>query len=71
MAQLKALAAYVISETATQDPKVGGPIQMAEISAYKGFVEIADTEIREIIVRNEEQNKKLREFFFREVVNNG
>ena len=31
------LAAYCISETATQDGKVGGAIQMAEITKDKGL----------------------------------
>lgn len=64
-AHLQSLAAYVISETATQDPKVGGPIRIAEISGPQGFVEIADVDIESIIRRNEEQNRRLREFFFR------
>jgi len=59
------LAVYVISETATQDPKVGGPIRVAEISMENGYIELEQSEIQKVMAHNEEQNKKLREFFFR------
>lgn len=62
--QLVALAVYLISETATQDPKVGGPIRVAEISIERGYQEIEKPLIEEILSKNEEMNKKLREFFF-------
>jgi 20S proteasome alpha/beta subunit len=62
--QLVHLATYVISETATQDTKVGGPIRVAEISMEKGYVELEQSTINEIIQKNEEAHKKLAEFFF-------
>jgi 20S proteasome alpha/beta subunit len=62
---LRGLAAYLITETATQDPKVGGPIHMAEITGSKGFCELDDTTIGAILRSNEEQSRKLREFFFK------
>jgi hypothetical protein len=34
--QLSSLAAYLITETATQDPKVGGPVRMAQITKEDG-----------------------------------
>lgn len=61
---LVSLAAYVISETATQDPKVGGPIRMAEIAPDTGYREIEQEVITEVIERNNEQNKRLKDFFF-------
>jgi 20S proteasome alpha/beta subunit len=61
---LLALAIYLISETATQDPKVGGPIKAAEISAERGYSEVSPETIKAMIDRNEEQNRRLREFFF-------
>lgn len=61
---LRALAAYLISETATQDPKVGGPIRIAEITPEKGYQELDESIVNEIIKKNEEQNLKLRKFFF-------
>ena len=59
------LAVYVISETATQDPKVGGPIRVVEISMENGYIELEESEVEEVMEHNEEQNKKLREFFFK------
>lgn len=61
---LVSLAAYVISETATQDPKVGGPIRIAEMSPDTGYSEIGPEVIAEINARNDIQNKHLKEFFF-------
>jgi 20S proteasome alpha/beta subunit len=61
---LLALAIYLISETATQDPKVGGPIRVAEISADGGYSEITPETIKSMTDRNEDQTKRLREFFF-------
>jgi 20S proteasome alpha/beta subunit len=60
---LKSLAAYLITETASQDPKVGGPIQMAVILPT-GYIEVPQDEIRKIVEKNEEKNSKLRSFFF-------
>lgn len=66
VANLTRLAAYLISETATQDPKVGGPIRIASITEEAGFRELDTPEVLEIIKLNEEQNTKLRNFFFEE-----
>lgn len=61
---LTMLAAYVITETATQDPKVGGPIRIAEISHQQGYHEMEEAELAEITNRNADLSKNLREFFF-------
>ena len=61
---LKLLAAYIIAETATQDPKVGGPIRMAEISTDEGYSELKESEISEVTEHNNELNRRLRDFFF-------
>ncbi|MBM4276336.1 MAG: hypothetical protein FJ130_00435 [Deltaproteobacteria bacterium] len=63
---LASLAAYLIAETATQDPKVGGPIRMAQITTEEGFKELEESVIVEVVKGNEEQNQKLRQFFFKE-----
>lgn len=63
---IKNLSAYLIQETATQDPKVGGPIRMAQITIEDGYQELPENEISEITKKNEEQNTKLRKFFFAE-----
>ena len=61
--QAKALAEYLIAETASQDPKVGGPIRIAEITADSGYRELTKEELEEIHSANEELNKNLRQFF--------
>ncbi len=65
LTSLKALAAYLITETASQDPKVGGPIRMAEITPTEGLRELNEEIVEEITKDNDEQNLKLREFFFK------
>lgn len=62
---VSALGAYLITETATQDPKVGGPVIMATISPTTGYKELDREEINAIIAKNDGQNVKLREFFFK------
>lgn len=57
------LAAYLIAETATQDPKVGGAIRIATIKDGAGYQELDDKQITEIIGLNNEQNEKLKQFF--------
>ncbi len=61
--QLKALAAYVITETASQDGKVGGPVQMATISPA-GTLELTADEITKIITNNERKSASLKNSFF-------
>ena len=61
--QVAALAEYLISETATQDPKVGGPITLAMIQPQQGYRELPASEIAAIRRRNEEQMLKLKEYF--------
>jgi len=59
----KALAEYLISETASQDPKVGGPIHIAEITPEKGYRELGEDEVAEISDANRQLNRQLRRFF--------
>lgn len=61
---LVVLAAYIIAETATQDPKVGGPIRIAEISLDAGYVDLEEAEVSKVIEHNNELNTRLRDFFF-------
>jgi len=63
---IKSLAAYLIQETATQDPKVGGPIKIAEITISSGYNELSDQMVDDIVQGNEQQNASLRNFFFPE-----
>ena len=63
---LSASAAYLIAETATQDPKVGGPIRIAQITQDKGYEELSEANVNLIVKKNEEQNENLKQFFFGE-----
>jgi 20S proteasome alpha/beta subunit len=57
-----ALAEYLISETASPDPKVGGPIRIAKVTAA-GYQALSETEIEALRRQNEKLNKKLKRFF--------
>lgn len=56
------LAVYLITETATQDPKVGGPIKMALIRP-DGFKWVGEDEIKKMRELNEKENQRMRDFF--------
>ena len=62
ISQATRLAIYLITETATQDPKVGGSIKAAQVTA-QGYSQLSDDDIGGIIQANEEQNKSLKRFF--------
>lgn len=64
VSNLVRLTAYLIAETATQDPKVGGPVRIATITPQDGYKRLDSSEIDSIIQRNNEQNERLRQFFF-------
>ena len=63
--QLERIAIFLISETATQDPKVGGPIKLARITSEEGFILKMEEEIVKIHENNKKINKVLKEFFNR------
>ena len=58
-----ALAEYLITETASQDPKVGGKIFIAKITSDKGYVALTEKEITSIHKSNNALNRKLQHFF--------
>jgi 20S proteasome alpha/beta subunit len=58
------LAAYVITETASQDGKVGGPVQMIKILPDAGCVTLNSEEINKIIESNNDRSKNLKTSFF-------
>jgi predicted proteasome-type protease len=62
---LLSLAVYLINETATQDPKVGGPVRIATIRPGKGFQETDEKTIGKIVKRNARAIARLRESFFK------
>jgi 20S proteasome alpha/beta subunit len=57
-----ALAEYLISETASQDPKVGGPIRIAKVLPT-GYHPLTDDEVSALKKRNSKLNAKLKRFF--------
>ncbi len=59
----KALTEYLIAETASQDPKVGGAIHIAEITPTDGYRELTTEEVATIHQSNEDLNQRLRRFF--------
>lgn len=60
------LVEYLIFETATQDPKVGGPIRIVTIGKDEGYKEFTEEEIKEIRKLNARQSGQLKDFFFNE-----
>lgn len=59
----RALAEYLIAETASQDPKVGGPIKIAEIDPKDGFRALTPEEVDELHEANASLSADLRKFF--------
>ena len=57
-----ALAEYLISETASQDPKVGGPIHIAMVKP-DGFNKLTNEDVDSLSKRNLSLNEKLKTFF--------
>ncbi len=62
---LKQLLAYVITETATQDGKVGGPVQIALITNAQ-CKELNIDEALKVLRKNESNSARLKELFFEE-----
>jgi len=60
------LAAYVITETASQDGKVGGPVQMMTITPEKGCEILNSEEINTIVTSNTSRSDNLKVSFFKE-----
>jgi 20S proteasome alpha/beta subunit len=58
----RALAEYLIAETASQDPKVGGPIRIAEVTPG-GYRQLTDSEVASVSAANAALNQNLRSFF--------
>jgi 20S proteasome alpha/beta subunit len=58
------LAAFMINETATQDPKVGGPLQICTITEREGVRRLTRSEVEETSRRNDEKIRDIKSFFF-------
>src|SRR5262249_8146045 len=58
------LAAYLITETATQDGKVGGPVQLITITPLDGCVALDADTIGQIVRRNDVRRRAWRDSFY-------
>lgn len=58
----QALADYLIVETASQDPKVGGPVRMAVIRP-SGYKELTENQVQRVHKKNDALNLRLKQFF--------
>lgn len=63
LSDLRSLAVYVITETASQDGKVGGPVRCVTITP-EGASDMTDEQIAEIHSSNEVRAASLRESFY-------
>lgn len=61
---LTALAVYVITETAGQDGKVGGPVRLATLTPDGGGKIVAEDEVKKIHESNEARAAALRKSFY-------
>lgn len=65
MEDLISLAVYVITETASQDGKVGGPVRVVTITPQDGCTTLPVERVAEMIEANEARQKALRDSFYR------
>jgi len=64
VSDLANLAAYLIDETASQDPKVGGLVRLATVTASEGYKELSDKEVAAIRVTNQKQTAAIKALFY-------
>lgn len=57
------LAAYVITETASQDGKVGGPLQLMSLKNGGEVAEISAEQIKQLVAKNNDISTKLKQLF--------
>lgn len=69
--QVCALAYYLITETATQDPKVGGPVRMAKVTPSEGYQELQEGEISTIAQCNSQRIQSWKEVWLEKGGGNG
>lgn len=62
--ELAALAVYVITETASQDGKVGGPVKVITIDPKEGCQVLDAKTVSEIVRNNEARSTALRDSFY-------
>jgi hypothetical protein len=66
MGDLECLAAYIIAETASQDGKVGGAIQMATIATHGSQI-LTVSAVEEIVLANKGRSLALKNSFLKKI----
>lgn len=66
--ELSALAVYAVTETASQDGKVGGPVRVITISPTDGCSELPLESVEKIISENTRRSESLKMSFYRHKV---
>jgi 20S proteasome alpha/beta subunit len=64
--ELTALAVYVITETASQDGKVGGPIKVVTFRADTGCEALDEHAVLAVLDENRMRSQALRDSFYEE-----
>ena len=64
LAELTALAVYTITETASQDGKVGGPPRVVQITFQDGCSPLDASQVQQIVAENDERSAALRNSFY-------
>lgn len=64
VADLTALAVYVITETASQDGKVGGPVSVIQVTPEAGCATLAAGEVSQVMEDNATRSLALRDSFY-------
>jgi 20S proteasome alpha/beta subunit len=67
--ELIALAVYAITETASQDGKVGGPVRVVTVRPEEGCTVLPDEDIATITAHNEQRAASLRDSFYERATN--
>ena len=63
--ELTALAVYVITETASQDGKVGGPVNVITITPHEGCIALEQQTVGDIQHSNGSRSKALQDSFYK------
>ncbi len=62
--ELVSLAVYVITETASQDGKVGGPVSVITVTKDDGCSELDAQSVARVVDENETRSQNLRQSFY-------
>ena len=64
VSELTALAVYVITETASQDGKVGGPVSVIQVTPDEGCVSLDALQVQQVMDDNSARSLALRDSFY-------